>query len=99
MALQAAEGHVLVHEQPLVPLRAEPDQANKILMIQHCKHEHLYQELVTALHTILSKLLHRHHLRVREEQQATKIRSLITGHYEEKKNRFLQLTCPLILPL
>jgi hypothetical protein len=72
MALQAAERHVLVDEQPLVPLRAEPDQANKILMIQHCQHEHLYQELVTTLHTILSELLHCYHLQITKEQYETK---------------------------
>lgn len=62
MAVEAAEGHVLVDEHPLVPLRAEADQTDKVGMGEHRQHQHLRQELIAPLHTLPGELLHRHHL-------------------------------------
>ena len=64
MALQAAEGHVLVDQKPLVPLSAEADEADEVGMAEHGEHEHLHQELGAPLHALPGELLHRHHLRL-----------------------------------
>lgn len=68
MALQAAEWHVLVHQQPLVTLRAEADQTDEMRMVEHGQHQHLHQELVPPLHAVPGELLHCHHLHTTYEE-------------------------------
>jgi hypothetical protein len=51
-----------VHEQTPVPLHASSSQSDKVRVGGHRQHQHLHQELLPPLDTLMHQLLHHHHM-------------------------------------
>jgi hypothetical protein len=63
VVLEAAPGHVLVDEHPLLVLAAVPDELHQMRVAQHPQVHHLRQPLAVPLRPVGVEVLHGHVLR------------------------------------
>ena len=57
MVFQAAHGHVLVDQEPLIAIGAVANQGNKIRVVKQAQHQNLHNEFLKPLKPVVVKLL------------------------------------------
>lgn len=62
MVFQRSQGHVLIHQNPLISIGTVSNEINQILMVQQAQHQNLHKKLSVALQSISVKLLHSYNL-------------------------------------
>lgn len=72
MAFQATLRHVLVNQEPLIAVSAEPNEVDEVGMPKNDQHEDLHYELLAPLEALPVELLNGDYLFIRRTQGKSK---------------------------